>query len=357
MVLGTLALGGSVAQAATHPAKVAVKLPASSAGILTAVAAVPHSSQVWAVGYVDSGTSRRYFAAHRAGGRWQEEKAPDLGGSSGSLVAVAAAGGSVWIAGNRQQAHSIQDYPAIWKWTGTKFTPVKLPSLFAGDCMVTSLSASSATNVWAAGSISPASNGSIVMLHYNGKKWSTVAYPETNDAATTAVSTSSASNAFATDGTDLFHWNGTAWTTDGTAAGATIASVATSSAKLAYAVGYNTTTDDHVSLRFNGKTWSSVRAAKGIPDELELDSVTMSGSSAWAVGEHVSGVNAEPVILHTTGGVWQSQKSPGDHFTLSSISAESARSVYSVGWYYGTSLRTFFDVYNGRTWQGESAKL
>lgn len=349
-----------MAQAASNPAGAAAKTPPSSVAVLSAVAAVPHSSELWTVGYSEAKSVPRYFEARREHGRWTRVKAPKLGGSYAGINAVAASSsGSVWIGGNRQQAHSIQEYPAIWRWTGKTFAAQKMPALFAGGCDVTSISASSATNVWAAGSISPASNQSIEMLHFNGKKWSLVPYPETNDEPTVAVSTTSASNAFATDGTYLFHWNGTAWSTDGTApADVQINDIAASSPSLAYAAGYNTTTGTRAILRFNGKTWSSVQFAKGTPRHVLLDAVTISGSAAWAIGEHNYSGGSKPVILHTSGGVWREQSSVASKFQLSDISAESSRSAYAVG-YYDTAAgaRTFFDLYNGHTWKGESSKL
>jgi hypothetical protein len=241
LVVGVVTAGSPVAAGAPRPANVGIaKAPAATAGTFVSVAAVPHSTDVWAAGYVGSSDDARFFVARRHHWHWQKVTAPKLGGRYASLTSVAAVSvKNVWLARNRQVAHSINQVPAIWRWSGKKFVAQKLPARFAGECAVESISASSATNVWSVGSVSPVTNSSIVMLHYNGKPWSTVPFPELNARGAVSVSTSSATNAWATDGTSLYHWDGKSWTTDGTPpTGAVFESVATDSAHLAYAVGY-----------------------------------------------------------------------------------------------------------------------
>ncbi|MGC9963773.1 MAG: hypothetical protein ABSE47_18050, partial [Acidimicrobiales bacterium] len=352
-MLAFCVVGSGGPAALGSPRRTAASAPAGSAGAFSAVAAVPGSSDVWAVGYVGAGAANdSYFVGRLHNGHWQSVKAPRLGGRYGSLdVVTASSATSVWFGGARQPAHSIQELPAVWRWTGTKFVAAKLPPLFAGACRVDSISASSATNVWAVGSISTPADNSFVMLHYNGKAWSTVAFPEDNDLAPSAVSTSSANNAWATDGISLYHWNGILWTLDGAApANVQLNGVATDSPTLAYAAGFNTTSDQPVIMRFNGKSWSTAVLAKNVPHEVEVSSITLHGSSAWAVGVREE-QPYEPVILHSTGGVWSAQNSPGKNYVLEAISAGSATHASAVGYrYVGVGEETFFDYYNGRTW-------
>jgi hypothetical protein len=195
------------------------------------------------------------------------------------------------------------------------------------------------------------------MLHFNGKKWSIVNYPEYNDLNPIAVSTSSPTNAWATDGTNLFHWNGKVWVTDGTApAGVQLNGVATDSSKLAYAVGFNTTTGKPVIMRFNGTTWSNAPLAPSAKHEDELEEVTMHGRSVWALGSHGS----HPVILHSNGGVWSIQQTLATTFRINGISAQSSSHAYAVGEYYSARAGgnyTYVEYYNGHSWKGALTKV
>jgi hypothetical protein len=362
--LVALSMTGPVAVGAPHRAVLAVKRPVGTVGGLLGVTAVPHSADVWAVGANGGGLDNvRYFVARRAHGHWGRVKDPNLGGRYGSLSSVTAVSArNVWVAGARQQGHgSIQDLPAIWRWSGKKFVAAKLPKLFAGACTVSSISASSATNVWAVGSISLISTGSFVFLHYNGKRWSTVPFPELNDAAGVSVSTSSATNAWATDQTTLYHWNGKTWTSDGSApAGAQLFGVATDSPKLAYAVGYNSTSFQLVIMRFNGTAWSDAQLTPSAKGKDELENVTMHGRSVWAAGVRLRGNGGHEVILHSNGGAWSIQQSLDKYVGINGISAQSSARAYAVGSVFdshaGTQY-TYVDAYNGHSWKGASTKV
>jgi hypothetical protein len=337
-------------------------------GQFLAIAAVPHSSDAWAIGENNGGLDNAtFFVARRHNGRWTRAKTPSLGGRYGYLDAITSVSAKgVWLAGGRQQSGgSIQDFPAIWRWSGKKFVAQKLAGLGACACGVGSISASSSSNVWAVGAIYGAAGQAA--LHWNGKRWSDVAFPEGLDfEGLTSVSTSGPDNAWATRSDGYFvHWDGKTWTINGTApAGAYMSDIATTTPKLAYAVGgirnAANNTYQTVVMRFNGTSWSNAPLAKGI--RAELSSVTMHGSSAWAVGTRSSETTATPTIVHTTGGKWTTQKSSGgNRFRLSSVSAESAKRVYAVGYYVQGSavrvVRTFFDVLIGHSWKPVSSRF
>lgn len=361
LLAGASVLSGSVAHGAPGPTRAAAKTPASSLGELIGVAAVPHSSDVWAIGDNGGGLDNaKFFVAHRHNGRWTRVKLPSLGGRYGFLDTITAVSGKgVWIAGGRQQHGTIQVFPAIWRLSGQRFVVQKLPSgLGACACAVSSMSGSSSSNVWAVGPIFGA-NGQVA-LHWNGKSWAGVVFPVGLDfEGLTSVSTSGPRNAWGvrSDG-NLLHWDGKTWVGDGIApAGDQIFGIATSSAKLAYAVGQKASpsgTGRPVVLRFNGTSWSNAPVAKGIFTGLR--SVTMHGRSAWAIGA------GRAEVLHTTGGTWRLQKRlTGNRYGFRSISAESAKRADAVGYFVQGNevrvLKTFFDVLNGHSWKPTSSKL
>jgi hypothetical protein len=368
LVVGVLAAGGSAAQGAPHhPHLAAAKPPPGTAqATLSAVTAVPHSTDVWAIGGIGSVANTHFFTAHRHAGHWKRIKAPKLRGRYGVIDAFGAASPkAVWLGGGIQVA-GIQNLPSIWRWNGKSFAAVKLPKLANGAVDISSISASSATNAWAVGGIYPIASGGQAALHWNGKKWSAVTFPEGLDfEGLSVVSTSGPDNAWAvrTDGA-LVHWDGKTWSVDGAApAGAQLSSVATSSPKLAYATGSKQLPSGHsqtVIMRFNGKTWSTVKVAKSI-DRVGLREVTMHGKSAWALGVHFTSRSSVPVILHTSGGAWHAQNSPGGRsYEMTSISAASATRAYAAGFYFNFTTeqgRSYFDVFNGHRWNGASSKL
>jgi hypothetical protein len=236
-----------------------------------------------------------------------------------------------------------------------------LPALFAGACDVTSISASSASNVWAAGEISPVNNGSLVMLHFNGKAWASVEYPVEDDMNVLSVATSGPSNAWATDGTDLFRWNGTVWSLDGTApTNDEFEGMATDTPDVAYAAGFNSTTDVPVVMKFNGTAWSSMRMSRTVPHLAELTSVVTAGTSVWALGQSESPPYRE-VILHSDGGAWSLQFTAGKDDHLTAISAVSPASAYVAGDRYTPDVEgaesTYLLHFDGHSWAAVPSKL
>jgi hypothetical protein len=352
LVFGVVALGGSVAQASPHRLSVTAKVPAGIAAGFRAVAAVPHSSDAWSLASAGSVANEHYFLGHLHHGHWSKVKLPKFGGRYGELNAITAgSAGSVWLAGAKQQGGgSIQDFPAIWRWSGKRFVAQKLPKLLAGDYQINAISASSATNAWAVGSIFTAA-AQYVSLHWNGKTWSAVDNPN-GDEEISAVSTSAPDNAWLTDGALLYHWDGKSLTNVGAApSGTALFGVATSSSKLAYAVGESGTLTGiyrPMIMRFNGTKWLRVSLGKHLPQG-NLLSVAMHGASVWAAGNNLA--------LHSTGGAWRRQVL-GKDYHFDAVSAASSHRAYAVGaWTNDITVKSFFEVSNGHTWSAKPSKF
>jgi hypothetical protein len=363
LALGVTMAGGPSASGAPRAIGGEATSPPSSDGSLVAVAGVPHSSDVWVVGSIPaSPDGEHYFEARRHHGHWQRMKSPNVGGRLGDLTAVAAGSAkSVWVAGTKT-VHRGDELPVIFRLTGKKFVPAKLPPLRrqpAGAGGVAALSASSPTNAWAVGTIIDAATGKSVALHWNGKKWSAVPLPASSgDDGLLGVSTSGASNAWAVSPeSTLLHWDGQAWTNAGTAPNRVqLLAVATASATSAYAVGYRLLAHSRyqaVVMRYNGTAWSLATIASGARNT-ELFSVATHGTSAWAIGTRTTAQGVElPAFVHSSGGAWQAQNAPGRAVSVSAVAAESAKRAYVAGDQYTSSgdVKTFLDVYTGHTWK------
>jgi hypothetical protein len=331
----------------------AAKAPRGTKGSFTTVSAVPHSSDVWALG-VNETRGAANLVARRHNGKWHREK---VGlGSKGTVSAlVAASSKMVWAAG----VHG-PNKPWIGRWNGKTFKTQKLTGLTSGSFYA--MSASSPTNAWAVGRVTdPHNSVGFAAEHWNGKKWTEFPVP---NLIVTSISTSSPTDAWATAGQFLLHWDGASWVEYAkTASNAVLTSVVAISKDNAVAVGYVTSTKTGatrtVIVRFNGTTWAQVPSPNPYEGD-ELTSISAHGSSMWAVGFGTSRVGATRTIIeHSTGGSWHLQHSPiGGYSSLNSVSAASAKRAYAVGSYRPSSdvhQVTCFAAYKGHSWKAESA--
>ncbi len=340
---GTAALGATGRHPATaaHPAAIAH-------ATLYAVSAVPNSADLWGVGSSGSGVDNdTYFVLHRHAGVWHRLAAPKLGGRYGSLTGIDAASASViWLYGARQ-VDGIQGLPTVWRLTGSRWVVAKVPTFENGATTMADVSASSATNAWAVGGLWIGADATEVAMHWNGRTWTAVDYPDPDNSTLLSVSTSSPGNAWAvmSDGT-LLHWNGHVWADSGTPpTNVSIGAISSRSASSAYAVGTNDTNDHGVILKWNGHTWTTVKTTS-----YGLAEVTQKGTSVWALGDNH--------IVHSTGGAFTAEKVGGSNDYFSSLSAESSRVAYLAGQFYNRNLGigyTLLEAFNGRTWSSISS--
>ena len=164
------------------------------------------------------------------------------------------------------------------------------------------------------------STDKVLMLHWNGSKWSRVTSPKvlTGPGQLSAVTVVSAKDAWAVGSTGggthphtlILHWNGTAW------------SAVTSPAPVA-----------------NGR----------------LSAVTASATSGWAVGWHSTGPSVpqtSPVIFKLAGAKW-SRVDPtfgkGSGAVLNGVATTSATTTFATGLYTGM-ITGVLARWNGSSW-------
>jgi hypothetical protein len=317
--LAVAALVGALSTVSLPAAPVAAGVASGSArvgvpaGFLAGASAfVPHSSMVYVLG-----------TAHSAGGNQLDVLRIYHGKTTYSVVKTTvndqissiAAGSSsaVWLAGNTL---SPDDHvmPLILRKTGNSWTAVKLPA-FSRGAVLNSISASSATNAWAAGHL-PTHHKSIAdVLHWNGKTWKAVDDGQQPGSFLNSVSTSSPTNVWAIEGIEthgksedvLIHWNGRRWSTHNPAAAEFLVSVATLGRKRVWAVGSRLVGQpgSHVvpfAVHLQGSRWVTAREPK-FRAQVSLTEVAMRGSSVWAVGLNVH--EAKEYLLHSCGKAWR----------------------------------------------------
>jgi hypothetical protein len=214
-----------------------------------------------------------------------------------SMLVIAAAGLPVSLGSMITEPASASGYPAL------AALPAAPAYSTAGS--LAGVAAASDSNAWAVGYAGTGATENMLMLHWNGSKWSRVTSPKvlTEPGQISAITVVSTKDAWAVGSTGstkprtmILHWNGTAW------------SAVTSPAPVA-----------------NGR----------------LSAVTANATSGWAVGWHSTGPSVpqtSPVIFKLTGTKW-SRVDPtfgtGSGATLNGVATTSATNTFATGLYTG----------------------
>jgi hypothetical protein len=197
---------------------------------LAAVATVPNSNQVWAVGeYVDAASGNSQTLIERFNGaHWSIVTSPNVSSADNYLTSVAATSPTnVWAVGYESGVGSNEIQTLAERWNGTSWSIVASPSVPQTTNFLYGVATVSANDVWAVGAYFD--NATIryhtLIEQWNGTAWSIVSSPNGNTPGPksglpgsnilTGVTAISASDIWAV-GSDTTitlaeHWNGTAW--------------------------------------------------------------------------------------------------------------------------------------------------
>ncbi len=246
---------------------------------------VAGAKEAWAVGTVGCPADQsRTLTEHWTGSAWSIVPSPN-GGVPGNrfstLQAVTAISpGDLWAVGGQAgiRNHAPVTVPLIEHWNGTGWSIVPAPAAALG--VLESVSATSASDVWAVGG-GQQSGQSTVALHFDGSSWKLVTVP-------------------APPGTSggLFGVKALS-PTDAWAVGESFPN----------AGGNGKILTDH----WNGISWQVVTAPPvGGPGALSsLSSVDAApGTGVWAVGFWVTSAAGNSVVLHWTGTAWVQETTP-----------------------------------------------
>ena len=253
-------------------------------------------------GIIDTGSSdvSESVAFHFNGTSWSQMTIP-AGVTLGPLAAFSAT--DLWSVNNNGDAE---------QFNGSTWTTTKLPiSTTLPNLDMTSISGSSPSDIWAAGTASTEGvqrrKTAPVLEHFNGTSWTNVTVPV--NGGVTSVVDISPTDAWAIDGGSIIQWNGSTWSvvtattqTGAALSGSVLAALSTTDVWLAGA----TTLDN-----FNGTTWTSVpvpSTAALTPAGQTLaepDAATAVGpGSVWFVGNTFTADGGEglPYAVGTSNG-------------------------------------------------------
>lgn len=255
-------------------------------------AVILHRMGRWPVRATSGAIAALVLSATVAAGQPPSPQSDSVTGFPGFLTGVSATSASnVWAAGWYRIGQGPQK-TVLAHWNGTSWTRVPSPNPGVDGSLLDSVSADSASDAWAVGNTSTSdgsSNG--LALHWNGTRWGPVPVPGAIPVLE-AVSADSSSDAWAVGTQMIAHWDGTRWTRMTTSA---------------------------------------------IPSGGFLNSVSaLSPSDVWVAGQHFVGMGVQPLVLHWNGTSWQRitvpDPTPGQT-ELWGVSARSAADAWFVGDY------------------------
>lgn len=202
---------------------------------------------------------------------WATVASPNPGTSSNFLNSVSALSASnIWAVGSYGNGNG--SFPLIEHRNGSKWTVVSSPTIKGGSAYsLNGVVALAANNVWAVGAYNNASNVQQTLIeHWNGSSWSVVASPNVaslfNDL--TALSAESAKDIWAVGNSSgnngyqtlIEHWNGSKWSIATGSRAGQLYSVTALAPNNAWAVGSAPGKNSTQALieRWNGSKWSTV---------------------------------------------------------------------------------------------------
>jgi hypothetical protein len=344
-------------------------------GQLYGVAATS-ATDAWAVGNYRGNPGARTLVEHWNGTEWCQVPSPNPAPADepDGLSAVAATSATdAWAVGD-YYSPSAGTRTLILHWNGTTWTQIPSPDPSpVKENFLNAVTATSATDAWAAGISVTSAGRRTLMLHWNGTTWTRVPSPTPGMYVTLAgVAASSTSQAWVAGvynspyQTLTLRWNGTAWKyvrspdpATGNGARNSLTGVAATSASNAWAVGWDATSSSlgkTLVLHWSGATWDKVAApAPGRGSGLTGVAAT-SASSAWAVGSYGNGAVSHTLVLQWNGTAWTRATSPSPggpsgYDELEAVAASSATDAWAVGYYdSGQTEGTLILHWNGTTW-------
>ncbi len=296
---------------------------------LNAVSAVS-GSDVWAVGMA---SRRNSLVLHWNGAAWARVPSPSPGQLVTTIYAVTGISATdAWAVGTADNTGGSQ--VLLLHWDGKSWTQA-LPASLGSVSFLSGVAAVSASDVWAVGEYYPTSSSQsevTLVLHWNGKSWRTVPSPNPRQSDGTlplSVSAASATDVWAVgqyaqrrhngiQGSLAMHWNGKSWRIVPSpnprgSVGTQLDSVSAVSATDVWAVGHYSSGNccavtRALVLHWNGKRWSQVPIPNPGPrrhHNNSLDAVSaVSARNAWAVGSYYNYAVQNPLILHWNGKAW-----------------------------------------------------
>jgi hypothetical protein len=317
------------------------------------------STQIWAVGNVDSKVLVKYWS----GSSWSDVSAPSLGTASALLGVGGTAANDVWGVGAYNDGTSVKTLVEHWDGSSWQVVPSVDPVSGAQVNQLSSVFAVTKKDVWAVGVarqyINSAYVYSVILEHFDGSAWASVASPATGRSSfLDSIHGRSASDIW-TVGQYLdnywpllMHSDGASWKTASIAAQPFILSgVYEISATDAWVVGGSSQT---VTYHSNGTTWTPVASPNPSTTSAFFNAVAGSSSNdVWAAGGY--DYSNHTLIAHWDGNQWKIVASPDPAppgaNALSALAVFSPNDVWAVGDGFASGGNPIILHWDGTRWK------
>lgn len=304
--------------------------------------------------------------------------------SDKNVWAVGVAGGVIFEPTSFYRNSSATSTPMIEHWNGQQWSIIPTPQIQTQSALV-SISAYSASDIWAVGYVSNATSiknvtaRETLIEHWNGQQWSIIpgSNPGKGNNVLSRVLALSANNVWAVGYTSnivnkvvvtqtlIEHWNGQQWSVINSPHSGiyqSLGGISATSANDVWAVGM-VQQDASTGMRtliehWNGRQWSIVSSpSPGAFFDVLTGITAIAPTNAWAVGSFANTNNSpasKTLIEHWNGQKWSVVSSPnvgnGQNYLIS-VTATSANDVWTVGYSGdGNSYRTLVEHWNGHRW-------
>jgi hypothetical protein len=379
LLIGLLGITGAVSSSASAPISAPliaywngaswmqqVAPNPDGSAILTAAAAVS-AADAWALGsygYSSANPSSQWFnalAEHWDGSAWEQVPMPTPPGSSGVHLSGTSVVSStdIWAVGSWADFGAGDGLvPLIEHWDGFAWSIVPSPVLprpvANHGAQLYSVSAVSATDIWAVGYIGTGTQHNLV-LHWDGKSWTRVTTPRNGSySVLSGVTAISATKVWAVGTFHFTHdkhlftqpfalrWNGKVWQKMPNIHAGSLLAVAGGKNSI-WAVGGSGNGSQGRTLieHWNGRHWKTFSGHTGYSQSIHqpLTSIALvPGNEMWAVGYHEDehSLQSQTLIEHFDHGKWSSVASmnPAQDDWFAGVAAASSSSVWAVGAFF-----------------------
>lgn len=245
-------------------------------------------------------------------------------------------------------------------WDGTSWNIVPSPN--AGISFLYGVAAISDSDVWAVGAGDPGA----IIEHWNGTSWSIVSNPASQYTDLDGVAAISSTDIWAVGAHNTIpfsnpiieHWDGNAWSLFSLPFHGSLSALTAISANDVWAVGNsNPQVNVYYTLveHWDGKSWSMVNSPNSSQDNNLFGIVAASANDIWAVGSYFPNESISnkdmTLIEHWDGKQWSIVNSPGVSWSyLYSVAAISATDIWAVGT-GDNPPRTLIEHWNGKQWR------
>jgi hypothetical protein len=271
------------------------------------------TSDVWAAGINQIGSTRSPLMAHWDGAGWRAVRVPKPANRQSWFNGIVALSSTnAWAVGESTDPdiQNQDERTLIEHWDGTSWTIVPSPNPFtAGNSadVLMGIDGVGTDDIWAVGWAHDEPNNQILMLleHFNGTAWSVAKSPSPLGSIHfgSAITANTANDAWAV-GNDALektlaaHWDGRRWSIvptpslqDGNSPLNALTGVTANAANDVWASGYEGNVDNQnfqkpYMLHWNGTAWSLVLTPNPGGEGSRLNAtVALSPTDVWAVGQ------------------------------------------------------------------------